>query len=96
VPRTLAMKKSRTFFTELKNWRKLKTGLHGFLQNCARLKKVCKKTSETSARQSSLGGVQCLAPLSTSNQWYPQSSEIAFKSRYEMLKCSNVMHGVWE
>ncbi len=24
----------------LKNWRTLKTGLHGFLQNCARLKKV--------------------------------------------------------
>jgi hypothetical protein len=37
--------------------RTLKTGLHGFLQNYARPKEVCKKTSETSAGQSSLGGV---------------------------------------
>jgi hypothetical protein len=27
----------------------LKTGLHGFLQNCATLKKVCKKTSKKPA-----------------------------------------------
>jgi hypothetical protein len=31
----------------LKNWRTLKTRVHGFLQNCARPKKVCKKTSES-------------------------------------------------
>ncbi len=35
----------------------LKTELHGFSQNSARPKKVCEKTSETSAGQRSLGGV---------------------------------------
>jgi hypothetical protein len=34
-----------------------KFGLHGFLQNNAKLKKVCKNTSETNARQSLLRGV---------------------------------------
>jgi hypothetical protein len=37
--------------------KKIENRVHGFLQNCARLKKVCKKTSETSAGQSLLGGV---------------------------------------
>jgi hypothetical protein len=45
------------FLTFLKNFRTLKTKLHGFLQNSARPKKVCEKTSETSAGQRSLGGV---------------------------------------
>jgi len=56
--KTLAQNKNRisysVYFEKLKN---IETGLHGFLQNCARPKKVCKKTSETSVRQSSLGGV---------------------------------------
>jgi hypothetical protein len=42
------------YFEKLKN---IETRLHGFLHNCARPKRVCKKTSETSIRQSSLGGV---------------------------------------
>ncbi|CAM6024147.1 unnamed protein product, partial [Sphagnum balticum] len=45
----------KMFFIFLKNLRTLKTGLHGFLQNCARPKKVCKKTSKTSSGQSSFG-----------------------------------------
>jgi len=52
------MKKiAENFLLLLKNWRTLETGLHGFLQNCARPKKVCKKTSETSAGQSSFRGL---------------------------------------
>jgi hypothetical protein len=57
----LAIEELVAVFTFLKNWRTFKTGLHGFLHNCAKPKKVCKKTSETSARQSSLVGVQLLA-----------------------------------
>jgi hypothetical protein len=48
------------FLTFFKNFRTLKTKLHGFLQNSARPKKVCEKTSVTSAGQRLLGG--CLAP----------------------------------
>ncbi len=38
----------------LKNWRTLKIGLHGFLENCARAKKVCKKTSGTCTRMKNM------------------------------------------
>jgi hypothetical protein len=37
-------------------WKNIENWVHGFLQNYARPKKVCKKTSETSAGQSSPGG----------------------------------------
>ncbi len=36
-------------FFSLKNWRTLKTGLHGFLQNCARWKKGWSESAATSA-----------------------------------------------
>ncbi len=52
VPETLAIEDQQNvvqFFEELKNI--VKTGLHGFSQNRARPKKVCKKTRETSAGQ---------------------------------------------
>jgi len=54
----------------IQNWRILKTGMHGFLQNCARPKKVCKKTSETITRQSSLGVFSApLHKLSGVSEW---------------------------
>jgi hypothetical protein len=57
VPRALAMKEKHTVLHSVEILKKIENWVHGSLQNCARLKKVRKKTSETSAGQSSLGGV---------------------------------------
>ncbi len=68
VPITLSTKKNKIVFHLAEELKKIENSVvNGFLQNCARLKKVCKKTSETNVRQSSLRGVKRIAPFSTSN-----------------------------
>jgi hypothetical protein len=89
------MRPERTLATKKKS-RKLKTGLHGFLQNCVQCQKRCARRQAGEPVPDRALVRRCLrcAPLSTSNQWYPQSNEIALNSGLWNVEFNNLMQEV--